>query len=126
MFETVLDSLMSGPGGPLLGLLIIALYVAAVAAKERAALQWWIAERPSSAGGVYAWENARRHLTLCIPFGLVSAMLAVAGIAAGGALPVWAIWPATWIAWAVVTVGLAIRGDLLLQPIRRRFAKEQG
>ncbi|MDE0389551.1 MAG: hypothetical protein OXI75_12705 [Rhodospirillales bacterium] len=126
MLETVLDFLMSEPGGPLLGLLIIGLCVAVGAVRERAALQWWIAERPSSAAGVHAWEDARRHLTLCIRFGLVSALLAAAGISAGGALPVWAVWPAPWIAWAVVTAVLAFRGDFLLEPVRRRFVKEQG
>lgn len=107
MFETLLGSLRNGTGGPLLGLLIVGLNLAVGAAKDRAALQWWIAERPSTAGTVYGWVNARRHLTLCVWFGLVSALLAVAGIVAGSALPLWTVLPAHCIAWAVVTIGLA-------------------
>ena len=126
MFETLLDSLRNGTGGPLLAILIIGLNLAIGMAKDRAALKWWIAERPRSAGTVYGWENARRHLTLCILFGLVSALLAVAGIAAGSALPLWTVWLVPCIAWVLVTMGLAFRGHLLLDPIRRRFVKEQG
>ena len=126
MLETFLDSLRNGTGGPLLLPLIIGLNLALGAAKDRAALQWWIAERPISADTVYGWESARRHLTLCIWFGLVSALFAVAGIAAGSALPLRTVWPAPWIAWAVATVGIAFRGHFLLEPIKRHFVKEQG
>ena len=127
--ETVIAALheagANGTGGPLLVTLVLGALAAADTARARMMMRYWEIAGPPPCRLLEYWERVQPHLRLCTLFGLLTVFLSLGGILAGKALPVWTVWPVPWAIWVLVFLTLMFRKTFLLEPLARRFMREQ-